>query len=146
MKLMEQYKISLDDVKFIEQSAYPRYMLQMDDCDDWDDVADYAECATRKLRVFGVANHWYVVCAKKFGCWEFIDIAKIPRTSAPPWGEILTWMRKTSRVWKADLRSSTTLKLFERSNIFEIISRSTWMWGDETMVKIKFKFHKSCFH
>lgn len=136
---MEQYKISIEDIKYIEGKAYPRHMMQMDDCADLADLADYAECSTKNLRVFGEPGHWYLVIAKHNKICEIIDVAKIPGSKSPPWGEILDWMKRTSRIWTADLREKTSLKIFERFNyLFHIKKRRVWRWDNEIMVKITF--------
>ena len=127
--------ISLDTLKRIEALAYSSHMQQMQDCDTWQDVAEYAECRLRNLHIWG-SDTWYCIVAVHKRHVEIVDVAKIPESIRVPWRHILSRLRKfgISHI-TCDMRESTSYRLVRILPALgcSVLADETWYWNNERM-------------
>lgn len=132
--------ISLSDLLAIEREAYPAHMQELQSCQRWAEVADYACPDNWQLVVLGKPRRWYAILAVCGSMAEAVDIAKVPGTATVPWRTLASEIRRRGihRI-RLDARKATSWRVIRGLAPklgFRIESESTWKWEEDEMVQM----------
>lgn len=126
------------NIRYIERTVYPSYMLGLQEVMTFNDLQWY--CESEVVHVYQ-GKSWYCLVTPE----EVIDLASIGSMTLTELLILLSdlelWF--DNRVFQMDCRASTSMKLIkhlERKGKLKILKEESWSWEDEIMYGLSIQF------